>query len=235
MIIAVPSAWSICSNATLTGVYGYYHGRPDGIGGMRAVVGQMVADGQGNVSGSWTMGLNGTISTGSFTGTYSISKNCAGSLTLQNEDFPTADYNIVLDDSHKGFQMLQTDNGTAQPGFGVAQGNANCGLPGKKQILATNLLGTLTASSDVDAIVGQITLDGNGNISGTEAFSVGGAISTVAVTGTYTENADCTGTAQIIPTGSTATNFNLVVVNDGKELLLIETDNNTVVAGTAQQ
>jgi len=233
-MIAVSPA-SACSNATLIGVFGYIHGRPDGIGGMRAVVGQMTADGQGNLGGSWTMSLNGTISTGTFTGTYSIAKNCTGSLTLENEDLPTADYNIVFDDVHKGFQMIQTDNGTAQPGFALAQGIVTCGLTGKKQILATNILGTLTATSQVDAVVGQVTLDGKGNIAGTETFSVGGAISTLPVTGTYTQNADCTGTAQVTPKGSLTSNFNYVVVNGGKELLLIETDNNTTVAGTAQQ
>jgi hypothetical protein len=237
MIAAKPAA-AVCSNATLTGVFGYFHGRPDGIGGMRAVVGQMTADGQGNVTGSWTMSLNGTVSTGNFTGTYSISKNCTGSITLKNEDFPTADYNIVLDDSHRGFQMIQTDNGTAQPGFALAQGTVTCGLTGKKQTFATNLLGTVITSSttaDVATVVGQVTLDGKGNISGTQTSSVGGMISTVSVTGTYTQNADCTGTAQVTPTGSATANFNTVAVNGGKELLLIEIDTSTVIAGTAQE
>ncbi len=234
-MLAVSPAAAMCSNATLFGVFGYFHGRPDGIGGMRAVVGQMLADGQGNVSGSWTMSLNGAITAGNFTGTYSIAKNCSGSLTLINEDFPTADYNIVFDDVHKGFQMIQTDNGTAQPGFALAQGVVTCGLTGKKQIFATNLLGTLTATSQVDAIVGQVTLDGKGHLSGTETFSVGGTITTVSVTGTYTQNADCTGTAQVTPSGSPTSNFNTVAVNGGKELLLIETDTNTTVTGTAQE
>jgi hypothetical protein len=202
---------------------------------MRAIVGQMMADGRGNLSGSWTMSLNGTISTGNFTGSYSIAKDCTGSITLLDEDFPTADYNVILDDGHRGFQILQTDSGTAQPGFGFAQGMVTCGLIGKKQTFATNLLGTLTSGSEVEAVLGQVTLDGKGNISGTETLSVGGAISTVPVTGTYTQNADCTGAAHITPTGSPTSNFNTVAVNDGKELLLIETDNNTVVAGTAQQ
>lgn len=234
MIAAQPAA-AVCSNATLFGIYGYFHGRPDGIGGMRAIVGQMLADGQGNLQGSWTMSLNGSITAGTFTGTYSIAKNCTGSLTLINEDFPTADYNIVFDDVHKGFQMIQSDSGTAQPGFGLAQGVVACGLTGKKQIFATNFLGTLTSTSQVDAIVGQLTLDGKGHISGTETFSVGGVITTVSVTGTYTQNADCIGTAQITPSGFPTTNFTTVAVNGGKELLLIETDNNTTVTGTAQE
>jgi len=60
-------------------------------------------------------------------------------------------------------------------------------------------------------------------------------ISELPVTGTYTQNADCTGTAQITPKGSATTNFNTVAVNGGKQLLLIETDNNTLITGTAQE
>jgi hypothetical protein len=85
------------------------------------------------------------------------------------------------------------------------------------------------------AAVGQIILDGKGNISGNETFSVDYTVFTVPITGTYTENADCTGTAQITPQGFSATNFATVVVNEGKELLLIETDTGTLVAGNAQE
>lgn len=131
--------------------------------------------------------------------------------------------------------MIQADGGTAQPGFGLAQGTVSCGLTGKKQTFATNLLGTLTTTSEVDATVGQIMLDGKGNISGTETLSIGGTISTAPVAGAYTQNADCTGTAQITPAGFPTSNFSTVLVNGGKELLLIETDVNTTVIGTAQQ
>jgi hypothetical protein len=83
--------------------------------------------------------------------------------------------------------------------------------------------------------VGQVTLDGKGNISGTETFTNNGIISTLSVTGTYTENSNCTGTWTVIPSGGSAIDFNTVVVNSGKELLLIESDNNTNAAGHAQQ
>jgi hypothetical protein len=32
--------------------------------------------------------------------------------------------------------MIQSDNGYAQSGFGMAQGTATCGLTGKKQVFA---------------------------------------------------------------------------------------------------
>jgi hypothetical protein len=235
MIIAAEPASALCSNTNLNGVYGYYHGRPGGSGTLRVVVGQFTADGQGNLTGSWTMSTSGAISTGTFTGSYSIAKNCTGSLAFSSEDIGPANYNIILDHNHLGFQMIQTDNTVTQPGFGLSQGVVTCGLSGKKQTFATNLLGVLFSTTNAEAIVGQLTLDGKGNISGSETFSVGGTNTTAAVTGTYTQNADCTGTAQITPTGAATTNFNTIAVNAGKELLLIETDNTTLIAGTAQE
>jgi len=233
-MIAARPASAACSNATLKGAYGYYHGRPGGGSQIVAVVGQFTADGAGNLSGYWTMSVNGTISNGSFDGVYSISGDCTGTLTFATEDTTNAHFTIALDDSHQGFQMIQTDNGFAQPGFGLAQGKTSCALTGKKQVLATNFLGLLYLGPQIEAIVGPITLDGSGNItSGTETFSIAGTITVVPVTGTYTEDGSCRGQATII--GATTMNFNTVLVNSGKELIMIETDNNTLVAGTAQQ
>jgi hypothetical protein len=235
IMMAVRPAVAACSNASLNGVYGYYHGRPGGAGNLRVLVGQIIADGNGNLSGSWTMSFNGSISIGTFTGSYLMSANCTGSFQIFGEDISVAHFNIVLDDSHHGFQMIQTDTGFDQPGFGISQGNVSCGLTGKKQTFATNLAGVQIASSAAEGAVGQITLDGHGNISGFETFSVGGTISGAVVTGTYSMNSDCLGMAQITPSGGPTTNFNTVVVNGGKEMLLFETDNTTLIAGTAQE
>lgn len=55
------------------------------------------------------------------------------------------------------------------------------------------------------------------------------------MTGNYTVSADCTGTAQITVSGFPTSNYNLVVVNGGKEVLVIETDANTIVTGNLSQ
>jgi hypothetical protein len=232
--IAILPASAVCSNGTLKGAYGYYHRKPGG-GSEQGVVGQIIADGRGTLSVSWTWSFNGAISTGTSTGTYSISSNCTGTLTFNNEDLSPANFSIALDDGARGFQIIQTDSGTAQLGSGVAQGTVTCGLTGKKQTFAIGLGGTLFANSATEAIVGGLILDGKGNIVGSETLSVLGVISEAPVTGTYTQNSDCTGTLQITPKGSTTTNFNTVAVDGGKQLLLIETDNNTLVIGTAQE
>ena len=80
-----------------------------------------------------------------------------------------------------------------------------------------------------------MTLDGKGNITGSGTFVVNGTFSSGTITGTYTENSDCLGTAQITPQGLSTMNLNTVVVDGGKEWLVIETDSNTVVSGNLQQ
>jgi hypothetical protein len=234
-ILTAPApAAAVCSNTDLKGLWGYYHGRPLGIFNVYKLVGQFTADGQGNLIGSWTLNSTGAISTGTFTGSYAIAENCTGTLTFSTGDQSPANFNIVLDAANQGFQMIQSDNGYAQSGFGMAQGAATCGQTGKKEVFAANLLGVLYPSDDIEDIVGQLEFNGKGNISGSATLSVAGTISSVAVTGTYTESADCSGTVQITPAGFSTMNFNTVVVSGGHELLLIETDSNTFVAGTAQ-
>jgi hypothetical protein len=45
-------------------------------------------------------------------------------------------------------------------------------------------------------------------------------------------NSNCTGSATITPKGLPPINLNLVVVSAGKEIMAVETDTNTIVAGT---
>src|SRR5271157_2332422 len=85
-------------------------------------------------------------------------------------------------------------------------------------ITGTDSAGSLASS------VGQLTADGAGKITGVFANSTAGVISTnVALTGTYSVKASCTGTVTITPSGGTVTNFKLVVVTDGAQFELTET------------
>ncbi len=233
-IFAVGSASAAsCSDATLKGVYGIIFSGLGGDGTPRAIVGQGTADGKGNLSGTATKSKDGTIITVTSTGTYSVAKNCTGSATFIDQDGETRDVSFVFDAGNKGFQGIQTDSGRVISGFGLAEGAAVCGEDGKKQTFAANLSGSVIDVGQV-AFVEQVILDGKGNVSGNGTFSLAGAIYTVPITGTYTENADCTGSAQITPQGYSTLNFNFVVVNVGKEILLIETDTGTIVSGTMQ-
>lgn len=233
-MVCAESARASCSNESLLGTYGFSFGWPQALyGGDPGVfVGQMTANGKGGltVSGTGT----GVLRSGSFKGGYSVAANCRGSFTF-DEVSSTAHFLFFLDDGNKGFQMMRTDNDTIQPGFGVAQVGTTCGLTGKEQTLAVNVVGTIPASIN-KAIVGQLQLNGKGDITGGEiVLDVNFSNTPVSVTGKYAEKTNCTGTMQITPKGSDTLNFNTVLVNSGAELLLIETDSGTVIAGTAQQ
>lgn len=158
--IAVTSASAVCSNASLVGSYGglQYGDKSPNYG---VTLTHFVADGNGNITGTVTDSIDGTISTNSFTGTYSISKNCTGNYTL---NFPsqTAHANIVIDDGKNGFQIIRTDSGFTKSGFALAQGKTPCGLNGKKTVFALNFAGTGNGVGPVSA-VGQVTLDGKGS------------------------------------------------------------------------
>ena len=67
--------------------------------------------------------------------------------------------------------------------------------------------------------VGVVTFDGKGSLSLSETVSFGGNVAPLITSGTYTVNPDCTGSLNAINSAS----LNLVIVNDGKEILAINT------------
>jgi hypothetical protein len=225
-MIAIGATCAACTNASVTGVWGFQIGTS---------VGQFKADGAGNITaGSATINQNGTVITVSFTGTYSVAGNCTGKLTLNVIGGGTITANFVLDSANKGAQIIDTTPGVVAEGPAAAEGLVSCGLTGKKVTFAALLLGKIIGGSNI-AYVAQVTLDGKGNVSGNGTFDVGGTFLVAkTITGTYTESANCTGTIQMTPKGSSTLNFAFVVVNAGKELLLVDTDSNASVAGYMQ-
>jgi hypothetical protein len=219
--IVVGSASALCSKASLTGVWGYQVG---------TAVGQFTADGNGNITkGSQVVHHKGTIQTQTFTGTYLVASTCTGSLTLKFTGNVTVTANFVLDNGNKGAQIIDTTPGEFAEGIGVAEG-ATCGLTGT---FAALLLGK-SGTSPI-AYVAQVILDGKGKVSGTGTFDVGGAVHNTPFTGSYAETSNCNGTIQMKPTGVGTLNFFFVVVNAGKELLLVEIDPSASVAGNMQR
>lgn len=224
-MLAIGATCAACTNATVTGVWGFQVGTS---------VGQFTADGAGNITaGSATINQNGTVTTETFTGTYAVKSNCTGSLTLNIKGGGSITANFVLDSGNKGAQIIDTTAGTVAEGPGAAQGTVTCGLTGTAVKYAALLLGKIIGGSSI-AYVAQVTLDGKGNVTGTGTFDVGGSFLATSISGTYTETSSCTGTISMTPKGSGTLNFAFVVVNAGKELLLVETDSNASVAGSMQ-
>jgi hypothetical protein len=222
---AVTPAHATCSNATLTGVWGFINGHS---------VGQITFDGKGNITRESETTMSGGVeSTETATGTYSVASACTASATLNYSGGPTVNLGLVLFNTNKSSQIVVTTPTYTVSGFGVSQGTGTCGLSGKKQTLSANLD---SIYSDTNAYVAQLILDGKGHVSGSGNFVVNGTVTTASsITGTYTEAANCTGTLTITPHGFGTLTFTFVSVNSGKELLLLETDAGTEVIGTMQQ
>jgi len=73
-------------------------------------------------------------------------------------------------------------------------------------------------------------------VSNTETASFDGIVQrNQNYTGTYTINADCTGTANYKDSsGKSIANFDLVVTNGGKDVQMVEYDSDTMISGTAK-
>jgi hypothetical protein len=224
-MMAIGDRCAACTNASFVGVWGFQLG---------TAVGQLTSNGSGKITaGSDTVNQSGTVIDQTFTGTYSVAANCTGKLTVDFTGGGSATANFVLDNANGGAQIIETTTGASAEGPAAEQGTVTCGLTGTKQTFAALLLGQNTTGL-VD-YVAQVVLNGKGTVSGSGTFDVGGTIHAVTITGTYTEDTDCKGTIKMTPKGLTALNFAFVVVNGGKQLLLVETDSNASVIGNMQQ
>lgn len=81
------------------------------------------------------------------------------------------------------------------------------------------------------AAAGRVVADGAGAITGVDTISYDGTIVKRKFTGAYTVNADCSGTLVLNADDTSMTNADFVIVNDGKEVSLVQTDANFIMSG----
>ena len=85
------------------------------------------------------------------------------------------------------------------------------------------------------ATVGIVDFDGDGSLSGNVTTSFGGNVGSVAITGTYTMESNCTGTFGVVFPNGFAISHSFVLVDEGKEMLFIQTDQGSVNTGKARR
>ncbi len=84
------------------------------------------------------------------------------------------------------------------------------------------------------SIVGVLTADGVGSLSGTDTISENGQVqSGRTYTGTYSVQANCSGTMTLNYTGQQAVPFAIAVSNSGYQVGFLQMNNGTVGVGTA--
>lgn len=228
-------AWAAtCSNASLSGTYGFLHGGTDSNGTpATAAVSQITFDSTtGTFIGATKASHDGVITTFTFPGTYAVASNCTGRGTPAGGE----PFSFVI--TSRGFLALHL----LSEGFAVKQGSPTCTTAGVKGSFGLETTGVFLAGAPATgavAIIGELKLavnaSGEGVIRGHIASSENGTFLAFAeepVTGSYRVGTDCRGRATITPKGQSPMHFSFVVVDGGKEMLAMETDANTVVSGT---
>jgi hypothetical protein len=232
-----------CSNASLRGVYGALGVGTNPEGEPEGNLFQFKLD---SFTGKYT-GVNigsddGVIETASVSGTYSVASDCTVTGTT-TKGASTHPFSGVL--TSIGLQTVSGNPGATNGGFWVAQGSPTCSNAGVKGSFGLAARGTFLAGAPFTGpaiLIGELALSvndsGEGVISGHIAGSGDGTIFSFAeepVTGSYSVDANCTGTLTITPTGESALTFRIVIVDYGKEMLALETNANTVVTATLQR
>ncbi len=109
-------------------------------------------------------------------------------------------------------------------GFAPEAQARSCKVSGVAGTYGYTTSGTIPTIGGV-AAVGHISLDASGNLTGAQTASSNGAIVPETLSGTYTVNADCTGTAtvNVYHSGVLArtTNIDVVFENNQRELRAI--------------
>lgn len=82
---------------------------------------------------------------------------------------------------------------------------------------------------------GVITLDGQGNLFGSDTASINGQVSQRDLKGAYEVRADCTGEAKFAFNDREGVTIEFQIVDRGKEFRFIQTDTGTIVTGSAKQ
>lgn len=224
-----------CSNATVSGTYFYLLDGEVSSGGevvAYAVFGKLIANGAGQFSGNDYESLNGQQASYSFSGTYTVQSNCAGSMTYTiNSQTITLTFQVV-NNGEDAFLAVSTP-GTVVTGAAhrttAATTAITCGTGSLSGGYGYLLNGIAAGSVYSDA--GQFVADGNGNGSVTSVANLDGTVAQLNGSGTYTVAGDCSGTASVTSQSATA-NYRFAIVKDGQEALFFETDSGRAVVGT---
>jgi hypothetical protein len=231
---------AVCSTASLSGNYGLLTSGISVAGTPVKSLVQFTFDPTTATFNSVeTSSHDGVITITPRTGTYLVNPNCTGKTTVDQS------LHVAYVVTSIGFFNVNEGTGTTIGGSGVKQGSATCTNAGVKGSFGFGATGIFVAGAPVTgpvAFIGGLMFSVNSSGDGVITRHIAGSedgttfpFSQEPVTGAYSVNSDCTGTATIMPEGLSALNFSFVIVDGGNEMLALETDANTVVSGILQR
>ena len=236
-IFALPVAHAaVCDPKAFHGAYGFSLTGTTTIGGPKrpvAVVGRLVLDDSGNLSGISSTSFTGLILGNPVTGKYEAHFDCSVTWSLQDDsgNFQHFAGTMSPDDGHVTFR--QTDPGGAGNGtlLRTMNGCSASSLSGTFKSKASGR--TVDVNTAVDSglvsLRGLLIADGAGTLS-----LNAGTDQPVVAAGSYEIQSDCFVTLVLeMPAGEKKTapmHFRAILSDDGQEVVGIQTDPGTVVA-----
>jgi hypothetical protein len=201
-----------CSLATLNGSYGvleqgtFLTQLPGSPPPPFAAVNSVLAtyDGAGNVSGTYTASFGGVIVPGTFTGTYTVERDCTYSM-----EFTALPLGVVLHETgtitgrgmFQEIHLMYTDPFLVASGTGKKTPPGGCSLETLKGRYAVFGQGLATLPNLPPLLpgghVGIFAADGRGNFAGEDTITIAGTSLPDTFTAKYTINPDCTMSAEI--------------------------------------
>jgi hypothetical protein len=205
------------SNASLAGSYAFLE---QGVGNSQTLVdaGILTADGAGNLTAVNDENAGGSVTQNtSVTGTYSISTNGRGTAQLSSASGTLNKVFYLVDAAT--LMVLDIDSTRATGGFVSLQKGNSFNKSSLKGSLGFGLVGFNLNGGDVN-MVGQLSADGSGNLSGGEdEFVNSTALPNSSLTGSYTLAPNGRGTAQVTSANGTS-NFLFYLTSPGTALVM---------------
>ncbi len=236
------------NNGSLKGSYGFQVAKwtSDSSNNAEITLGLVTFDGAGNVSGSDTDNDAGSVTTATFSGTYSVKSNGTGSMSLTVSNGGKATVALVIDAAGKNLQLMETDLecknkpcDRISSGTAVAQVSpsfSNASLKGAFGVLLNKW--TPDPNQQPEATLGVDSFDGNGNMKVSVTDNTAGTITNIKASGTYSVNSDGTGAYTVTDSKGNKTDGVFVINAAGKGYQSMHTTpcgnscGNFVVSGT---
>jgi hypothetical protein len=227
------------SNASLKGQYGFSMSGIDTNGAYIARIGSFVADGNGSITAGLEDLVQGSSGASEITfsgGSYTIQANGRGLLVFQNSNGGGLQLNIALLSTSQGI-MVQTDLNDSTNGGFVLQTPSDFSVNALKGNYVFDFSGISFSGANAAplSVVGEVTLDGNGNVTGGVQDSNDGTVSGPVVIPTGTYQMDTTGNGTNFGRGTmtfAGSTFAFYIV-DNARIKILEEDTSAATQGDA--
>ncbi len=226
----------VCDPRKFSGAYGVQLSGNTTISGSPqpvALIGRLVFDGQGGVSGSMSVNFTGFLLGNPVTGAYDAHTNCTLNWSLQDDSGAFQHFSGTMTGDLARVEFRQTDQGGADGGIMLAMPK-DCGPRVLRDRYTYSIAGSTTPMLQGETAhkvssSGAVDVDGG---AGTLSFTPDGPHA--ASTGKIEVDGQCIATMEITLTGTDSTTgipmkLRGVVVDGGKQILAIQTDPGTAV------